>query len=99
MSNYSTNYVNASIDMDQNGNAGYYYFLINASGNNVNVDLVQNPNDGLAYAFHRIDTSNNTVTLTAKSGSLINGSASVQLPGNKYVEVINFATNWYAPGL
>ena len=92
---YSIVLINTDTDMDQNGNTGYNYFLVDASSNNIDVQMSNSAWDGLTFIYNRTDASSNVVSLSAKTGYTINGNASIILPINKTVEIVYYQGTWF----
>lgn len=86
-----------SIDLDDQFFTGMNYIICDAINENIEILLPENVWDGQSITFIREDTSENTVTLTAKTGSTINNLTSVVLDHKQMVEIVNFNTNWICP--
>ena len=97
---YSVVTINSNIDMDVNSYTGYNYFLVDCSSNNVTIQLTSSVWDGYTFIFQRVDTnSSNTLTLSAKTGTTINGSSSVTCGVKTYNQIVNYSSDWKCPSI
>ncbi len=86
-----------SIDMDDPYVTGSNFILANCSSGSINIDLQQFVYDGLWLTVVRKDNiGTNTLTLTAKSGTTINGNSSITLNPGKMCELVVYNSNWNA---
>lgn len=93
MSIYS--YVNTNLDMNQNGNDGFQYYIVDCSTSSINISLGNNPYDALYYRIQRVDTNVlNTLTITATNSKLINGGTSTTMNINVYGDLIYINGAW-----
>lgn len=82
-------------DMDNQFVTGSNFILADCSNGAVNIDLQQFIYDGLWLTVIRKDNvGTNTLTLTAKTGTTINGTTSVTLNPGKMAELIVYNSNW-----
>lgn len=80
-------------DADNDGDAGYNIYMINASSD-MTVTLTASVYDGLSYEIIRLDSTSSVVTIAANTGTTIGGGASITLSTNGYYKIINMSNDW-----
>lgn len=88
-----------SIDMDDPFITGFNYILCDCSAGDINIYLYATIWAGLNFQVLRVDSNtSNTLTLSAKTGTFINGASSVSLNVGQMTELVaKNSTDWNAP--